>query len=159
MNKIILNKENEILRAAEDCTYAHIVQNDMNTYWEPCTEEIAREDYANRTFSETEYKDGGILFPMEKLVMPFGCGADRIVEAEIPEGINVQEYKYIDGEFVINAKARANNIKQELEKLDTTINRATEDLYVATGTAAYANVQEVIDRKNALRAELASLEA
>ena len=112
MNKIILNKENEILRTADDCTYAHIVQNGVETYWEACTEEIARQDYTDRGFSDTEYKDGGILFPTEKLIMPFGCGAHMIVDAEIPEGINVLEYKYIDGEFVINAKARANNIKQ-----------------------------------------------
>ena len=38
----------------------------------------------------------------------------------------MQEYKYIDGEFVINAKVRANNIKQELEELDKEIDNILE---------------------------------
>ena len=159
MNKLILNKDNVILQITDNAEYVHVVGTGADAHWETCEEEVARHDYENRISNEEQIIDGGIKLTTAKIVMPFTSGAHMIVEAEIPEGINALEYKYIDGKFVINAKVRANNIKQELEELDTTINRATEDLYVATGTAAYTNVQEVIDRKNALRAELASLEA
>lgn len=157
--KLILNIKNEIIAVTNVANYAHIAGVGTEAHWEACDEQVARDDYANKGFDGEVVKDGGIILTTQNMIMPFASGAHMIVEAEIPEGINVLEYKYIDGEFVINAKVRANNIKQELETLDTTINRATEDLYVATGTAAYVNVQEVIDRKNALRAELASLEA
>lgn len=49
---------------------------------------------------------------------------------------------------------RVEEIKAELEQLDVTINRATEDLYVLTDTIPYKSTQEVIDRKEELRAEL-----
>ena len=49
---------------------------------------------------------------------------------------------------------RANEIKIELEELDKTINRATEDLYTLTNSTPYASVAEVISRKNELRQEL-----
>jgi hypothetical protein len=49
---------------------------------------------------------------------------------------------------------RANKIKVELEELDKTINRATEDLYTLTNSTPYASVAEVISRKNELRQEL-----
>lgn len=156
--KLILDNNNAIIKVTTNAVYAHVEGTGNTTHWAECSEENARKDYENRKITSEEIIDGGILAPEEKVIIPFNAGANKIVEAEIPEGINVLEYKYIDGEFVINAKVRANNIKQELETLDTTINRATEDLYVATGIAAYTNVQEVIDRKNALRAELASLE-
>ena len=48
-------------------------------------------------------------------------------------------------------------IKQELSILDKTINRATEDLYIATNTSPYTSIQEVIDKKNELRKELRNL--
>lgn len=51
-------------------------------------------------------------------------------------------------------KYRANEIKSELEELDKTINRATEDLYTLTNSTPYASVAEVISRKNELRQEL-----
>lgn len=49
---------------------------------------------------------------------------------------------------------RTNEIKIELEELDKTINRATEDLYTLTNSTPYASVAEVISRKNELRQEL-----
>ena len=51
-------------------------------------------------------------------------------------------------------KYRANEIKSELEELDKTINRATEDLYTLTNSTPYASTAEVISRKNELRQEL-----
>ena len=52
---------------------------------------------------------------------------------------------------------RIKEIKTELEELDTTINRATEDLYVLTHTTPYKSTQEVITKKEELRAELKEL--
>ena len=49
---------------------------------------------------------------------------------------------------------KVNEIKMELEELDKTINRATEDLYTLTNSTPYASVAEVISRKNELRQEL-----
>ena len=72
------------------------------THWAECSEKIAREDYANRKITSEEIIDGGILAPEEKVIIPFNMGANKIVDAEIPEGIKASEYKYIDGEFVIN---------------------------------------------------------
>ena len=48
-------------------------------------------------------------------------------------------------------------IKAELNSLDTTINRATEDLYVLTNTTPYTTIQETINRKEELRKELQEL--
>lgn len=45
-------------------------------------------------------------------------------------------------------------IKKELEKLDQTINRATEDLYELTGTTPYKSTGDVIERKKELRQQL-----
>lgn len=52
---------------------------------------------------------------------------------------------------------RVEEIKAELEQLDVTINRATEDLYNLTNTTPYKSTKEVIDKKEALRAELKEL--
>lgn len=52
---------------------------------------------------------------------------------------------------------RVEEIKAELEQLDVTINRATEDLYNLTNTTPYKSTKEVIDRKEALRTELKEL--
>lgn len=51
-------------------------------------------------------------------------------------------------------KMRADEIKLELNELDKTINRATEDLYTLTSSTPYTSVAEVIRRKNELRQEL-----
>lgn len=56
----------------------------------------------------------------------------------------------------INSK-RAEEIKQELAELDTTINRATEDLYTLTNTTPYEKTADVIARKEELRQELKEL--
>ena len=53
---------------------------------------------------------------------------------------------------------RAEEIKNELIELDTTINRATEDLYTLTNTTPYQKTAEVIQRKEELRQELKELE-
>lgn len=52
---------------------------------------------------------------------------------------------------------RIEEIKAELNSLDTTINRATEDLYVLTNTTPYTTIQEVIAKKEELRKELQEL--
>jgi len=52
---------------------------------------------------------------------------------------------------------RIEEIKSELNELDTTINRATEDLYVLTNTTPYTTTQEVIAKKEELRKELQEL--
>lgn len=52
---------------------------------------------------------------------------------------------------------RVEEIKSELTDLDTTINRATEDLYTLTKTTPYASTQQVINRKIELREELKTL--
>lgn len=60
---------------------------------------------------------------------------------------------YIKSEEEIK-KERVSEIKAELEQLDKTINRATEDLYILTNSTPYSSVAEVISRKNELRQEL-----
>lgn len=52
---------------------------------------------------------------------------------------------------------RAEEIKTELTELDTTIKRATEDLYTLTNTTPYQKTAEVIARKEELRQELKEL--
>ena len=53
---------------------------------------------------------------------------------------------------------RAEEIKNELIELDTTINRATEDLYTLTNATPYQKTAEVIASKEELRQELKELE-
>lgn len=156
--KLILNEENEIMIAADEAEYAHVIGQGEDAHWESCPEEIAREDYENRNFEdENNIKDGGIILPSKQMIIPFVSGAREIVDADVPEDLNVLEYKYIDGEFILNTRVRESNIKQELEQLDIIINRATEDLYKATGVIAYETVQNAINKKDELRAELATL--
>lgn len=52
---------------------------------------------------------------------------------------------------------RIEEIKAELTQLDTTINRATEDLYILTDLRAYDTIEAVITRKEELRKELQNL--
>ena len=52
---------------------------------------------------------------------------------------------------------RIEEIKNELNSLDTTINRATEDLYILTDLRAYDTIEQVILRKEELRKELKKL--
>lgn len=53
---------------------------------------------------------------------------------------------------------KVDEIKKELEELDNTINRATEDLYKLTNTTPYQKTAEVIQRKEELREELRLLQ-
>lgn len=48
-------------------------------------------------------------------------------------------------------------IKEELQELDKTINRATEDLYDLTETTPYESTAQVIERKKELRQQLKNL--
>ena len=154
----LCSEKGEILKISEEGGYGHIVGSGDDTHWELCSEEVARSDYKNRSMEVGAFKDGGIFFPEENMVMPFNCGVDSILDVEIPEGIKAGEYKYIDGKFVINVPVRKKAIIKELEELDKIINRSTEDLYAATGVTPYASIEEVIAKKEALRAELAELE-
>ena len=52
---------------------------------------------------------------------------------------------------------RIEEIKAELNQLDVTINRATEDLYILTDLRAYESIEKVITKKEELRAELKNL--
>lgn len=52
---------------------------------------------------------------------------------------------------------RIEEIKAELNSLDSTINRATEDLYILTDLRAYDTIEAVIIRKEELRNELKKL--
>ena len=77
--------------------------------------------------------------------------------------IVTNDYKYENGE-IINLglkpefrKTPEERIKEELEELDKTINRATEDLYTLTETTPYQSTQEVINRKIELREQLKTL--
>lgn len=84
----------------------------------------------------------------------------------IPEqriDIIVNDYKYVGGK-VINLglkpefrKTEEEKIKEELEELDKTINRATEDLYELTDTKPYKSTEEVIERKKELRQQLKNI--
>lgn len=49
---------------------------------------------------------------------------------------------------------RIEEIRTELNNLDTIINRATEDLYTLTEITPYESIQDVINRKIELRNEL-----
>lgn len=74
--------------------------------------------------------------------------------------IVTNDYKYENGEIIdlgLKAEFRKTaeeKIKEELEKLDKTINRATEDLYTLTNTTPYQSTQEVINHKIELREKL-----
>lgn len=77
--------------------------------------------------------------------------------------IATNNYKYENGRIIdlgLKPKlkmTKEEKIKEELEKLDQTINRATEDLYTLTNTTPYKSTQEVIKRKIELRKELKTL--
>lgn len=70
-----------------------------------------------------------------------------------------QHMYYINGEILDGSSyGRELEIKTELQNLDSTINRATEDLYVLTNTTPYEKTAEVIQQKEALRQELQTLQ-
>ena len=77
--------------------------------------------------------------------------------------IAMYNYKYENG-TVINlglkrefSMTREEKIKDELEMLDNTINRATEDLYTLTETTPYESTKNVINRKIELRQQLKNI--
>lgn len=65
-----------------------------------------------------------------------------------------EKYKKSEEEI---KKERETAIKIRLARLDETINRPTEDLYVLTNTTPYQKTAEVIARKEELRQELKEL--
>lgn len=67
------------------------------------------------------------------------------------------ELKIEDGKLADVELPREVEIKKELNELDNTINRATEDLYTLTKTTPYETIQEVINKKEELRSELKEL--
>lgn len=71
--------------------------------------------------------------------------------------VNNENGKIIKEEYTpvpISSEQRVNEIKIELNNLDTIINRATEDLYTLTEITPYESIQNVINRKIELRNEL-----
>ena len=77
--------------------------------------------------------------------------------------IVTNDYKYENGEIIDLGlkpefrKTPEERIKEELEELDKTINRATEDLYELTDTKPYKSTEEVIERKKELRQQLKNI--
>ena len=78
---------------------------------------------------------------------------------EVVEGYGIGDW-YKDSQWskpVPTTEEKIEAIKKQLKKLDNTINRATEDLYVLTNTTPYTTIQEVIAKKEELRKELQEL--
>lgn len=77
--------------------------------------------------------------------------------------INRKNYKYDRGRIIELGFKKAfeltteEKIKEKLNELDKTINRATEDLYTLTNTTPYQSTKEVINRKIELREQLKTL--
>jgi hypothetical protein len=67
-----------------------------------------------------------------------------VIQEYVPQELTEEQIK----------KQREQQIRAELNELDQTINRATEDLYVLTNSTPYTSIAEVISRKNELRQEL-----
>lgn len=82
---------------------------------------------------------------------------DTLIEVE--EGYGIGDW-HKDNQWskpILTTEEKIEAIKKQLVKLDTTINRTTEDLYVLTNTTPYTTIQEVINKKEELRKELQSL--
>ena len=137
--KLVIDKNNVIADIGNDIIYARPGAEDGGLM--QCTEDEATH-----------------IWNKEKNVAYMAHQDYEIVEVEIvPENVEPTLYKYVDGKFTINVEQKRRYILDELNELDVVINRATEDLYIATKTTPYTNVQEVINRKNELRTELATL--
>ena len=80
--------------------------------------------------------------------MIYNCN-DKIIE--------IREYEEMPKTEEEIKQEKKEEITAELKYLDGTINRATEDLYNLTNTTPYKSTQEVIDRKEVLRARLKEL--
>ena len=140
--KVLLNEKKVVFDFGKDIVYAKPGAEDGGLM--PCTKEEA-------THIWNREKNTAVMANVEL------SGITMIEVEEIPEEVKEYEYKYVDGEFVINVEYRREQITRELEEKDKIINRATEDLYKATETTPYASVAKVIEEKEALRAELAQL--
>ena len=88
----------------------------------------------------------------------------KIVDEELDIDLENYVYRYSQGivekvGYTEKGKPRTEEekIKEELEELDQTINRATEDLYELTGTTPYRSTGEVIERKKELRQQLKNI--
>lgn len=88
----------------------------------------------------------------------------KIVDEELDMDLENYVYRYSQGKiekvgYTEKGKPRTEEekIKEELEELDQTINRATEDLYELTGTTPYRSTGEVIERKKELRQQLKNI--
>lgn len=139
--KILLNKDNALFDFGNDIVFAKGGAPDGGL--QECSEAEATH-----------------IWNREKNTACMNNGEFTMAEvAEIPAEVKIEEYKYVDGAFVINIPVKKAGIIRELEELDVIINRATEDLYKATGTTPYANVQETISKKEELRVALANLES
>ena len=99
-----------------------------------------------------------LQFDSEEKAIEIGENLVRLEEGYgIGDGYNNGVWgKYQKTESEIKEE-REKAIKEELNELDNTINRATEDLYVLTETTPYETIQKVINRKIELREELQTL--
>ena len=78
---------------------------------------------------------------------------------EVEEGFGIGDW-YKDNQWlnpIPTTEEKIEDIKNELVKLDITINRATEDLYFLMNITPYTTVQQVIAQKENLRIELQKL--
>lgn len=88
----------------------------------------------------------------------------KVLDYDYEFDLETYRYKYENGNIInlgFTEKGRPRSeeekIKEELEELDQTINRATEDLYELTGTTPYKGTGDVIERKKELRQQLKNI--
>ena len=86
------------------------------------------------------------------------------IECDYDVILKPQYYSYdtVNNVFVFNANKfnpdnRKQDILDELAQLDSKVPRISEDLLTHTGCTIYPATQAIIDRKNELRSELATL--
>ena len=114
---------------------------------------ITRNDKPNENWIGDDYylvEDGTEL--ANKIIQYYPRCNYSIVNGEIVD------VTYIEKTQEELNEERVEEIKQELVKLDSTINRATEDLYELTDTTPYTTIQDVINQKETLREELRELQ-
>ena len=91
--------------------------------------------------------------PLANKIMQYFPRFDFVLD-ENDNVVDIVEIPKTDEEI---KRERIEEIKAELNSLDTTINRATEDLYILTDLKAYSTIEEVIFKKEELRKELKNL--
>lgn len=96
--------------------------------------------------------------------VPQDAFSTKFIDDDIELDLENFTYKYELGQvFQIGytekgkPKTEEEKIKEELEELDKTINRATEDLYELTKTTPYKSTGDVIERKKELRQQLKTI--